>query len=264
MRHRPAMLALPLAAVLTACGSSSSSAGATSSAAASSAPGVSGTIVVSAASSLKETFTTLASQFEKAHPGTTVTLNFGGSDALAAQITAGAGVDVFAAASTRTMDTVTGAKDTTGAPADFAKNKLEIATPAGNPGSVKTLADTVKSGVKLVLCEATVPCGAAATKAYAAAKLMPRPVSLEPDVKSVLTKIELGEADAGVVYQTDVQSAGSKVTGIPFAEADQALATYPIVGVKTGKNPAGGAAFVAYVLSTDGASVLQSAGFLKP
>ena len=115
-----------------------------------------------------------------------------------------------------------------------------------------------------MLCEATVPCGAAASKAYAAAKLTAKPVSLEPDVKSVLTKVELKEADAGIVYQTDVQAAGSKVTGVPFAEADQALATYPIAGVTTGKNPAGGAAFVAYVLSADGASVLQNAGFLKP
>jgi molybdate transport system substrate-binding protein len=226
--------------------------------------GVSGTVVVSAASSLKETFTQLARQFEQAHPGTRVTLNFGGSDALAAQITAGAGVDVFAAASTKTMEVVTAAKDAVGSPTNFAKNKLEIAVPPSNPGQITTLADTTKSGVKLVLCVATVPCGAAATKAYAAAQLTPKPVSLEQDVKSVLTKVELKEADAGIVYQTDVQAAGGKVTGVPFAQADEALATYPIAVVTTGNNATGGAAFVAYVLSADGESVLDSAGFLAP
>ena len=103
-----------------------------------------------------------------------------------------------------------------------------------------------------MLCAPAVPCGAAAAKAYAAAKLTPKPVSLEQDVKSVLTKVELNEADAGIVYQTDVKAAGTKVAGIPFPEAAQAIATYPIVAVKTGKNAAGGAAFIAYVLSRRG------------
>jgi molybdate transport system substrate-binding protein len=254
---------------LTACGSSSSStptaASATSAPATSSAAApVTGTVIVSAASSLKDTFTTLATQFEAAHPGVKVTLNFAGSDALAAQITGGAPVDVFAAASTKTMATVTDAKDGLAAPVNFVQNELEIAVPPSNPAKVATLADTARSGVKLVLCAAAVPCGAAATKAYAAAKLTPKPVSLEQDVKSVLTKVELNEADAGIVYQTDVKAAGSKVTGIPFPEAAQAIATYPIVGVTTGKNASGGAAFIGYVLSPAGASVLSAAGFLKP
>jgi molybdate transport system substrate-binding protein len=261
---------------LTACGSSSSStpaaASATSAPATSAATtgssaaaaAVTGTVVVSAAASLKDTFTTLAHQFEAARPGVKVTLNFAGSDALAAQITGGAPVDVFAAASTKTMATVTDAKDGLAAPINFVKNELEIAVPPSNPAKVATLADTAKPGIKLVLCAAAVPCGAAATKAYAAAKLTPKPVSLEQDVKSVLTKVELNEADAGIVYQTDVKAAGSKVTGITFPEATQAIATYPIVGVTTGKNPSGGAAFIAYVLSPAGASVLSAAGFLKP
>jgi molybdate transport system substrate-binding protein len=223
-----------------------------------------GTIVVSAAASLKETFGTLAQQFEAAHPGSKVTLNFAGSDALAAQITGGAPVDVFAAASSKTMATVTDAKDGIGAPVDFVKNQLEIAVPPGNPAKVTSLADTVRPGVKLVVCAASVPCGAAATKAFAAAALTAKPVSLEQDVKSVLTKVELKEADAGLVYQTDVKAAGAKVTGVPFPEAAKAIATYPIVAVKTGKNPTGGAAFIAYVLSAAGTDVLAAAGFLKP
>ena len=225
---------------------------------------LSGAVVVSAAASLKEPFTTLAAQFEKAHPGTTVTLNFGGSDTLAAQITAGAAVDVFAAASTATMATVTNAGDALAPPVTFARNELEIATPAGNAAGIASLAGTTRPGTKLVLCATAVPCGAAASKAYAAASLVPKPVSLEQDVKSVLTKVELKEADAGIVYQTDVKAAGAKVTGVRFAEAADAIATYPVVGVRTGKNARGGAAFIAYVLSADGASVLRSAGFLRP
>ncbi|MDX6242427.1 MAG: molybdate transport system substrate-binding protein, partial [Frankiales bacterium] len=142
---------------LSGCGRSS---GAKPPAAAPTASTVSGTVVVSAASSLKGTFSQLATQFEAAHPGVKVTLNFGGSDSLAAQITGGAPVDVFAAASTKTMATVTAAKDGLAAPLNFAKNELEIALPPGNPRHVAALADTVRPGVKLVLCAAAVPCGA--------------------------------------------------------------------------------------------------------
>jgi molybdate transport system substrate-binding protein len=228
------------------------------------ADAVTGTVVVSAASSLKETFTTLASRFEAAHPGIKVTLNFAGSDALASQITGGAAVDVFAAASSKTMATVTDAKDGAGAPVTFVRNELEIAVPPGNPAKVATLADTTRPGVKLVLCAVAVPCGAAAAKVYAAGRLTPKPVSLEQDVKSVLTKVELDEADAGLVYQTDVKAAGNKVASVAFPQAAQAIAGYPIVGVSTGRNARGGAAFIAYVLSADGAAVFSAAGFLKP
>jgi len=260
MRRQLTVIGLVAAgsAVVTGCGGSSSTP------AASTAAPVTGTVVVSAASSLKEAFTELAAQFTGTHPGVKITLNFGGSDMLAAQITSGSPVDVFAAASPKTMAVVTAARDTTGSPVSFARNKLEIATPPGNPAKIATLTDTARSGVQLVLCAAAVPCGAAAGKAYAAAKLVPKPVSLEPDVKSVLTKIELKEADAGLVYQTDVKAAGSKVGGVPFAEADEAVALYPIAGVRTGNNPTAGAAFRSYVLSSAGSKVLLAAGFLAP
>jgi molybdate transport system substrate-binding protein len=247
------IVAAACALALSGCGGSSKSSDA-----------VSGTIVVDAASSLKDTFTSLGKAFEAAHPGTKVTLNFGGSDTLAAAITGGAPVDVFAAASTKTMTTVTAAGKGVGTPATFAKNELEIAVPSSNPAKIGSFADTVKSGVKLVTCAATVPCGAAATKAYAAAKLTPKLVSLEPDVKSVLTKVELNEADAGIVYQTDVLAAGAKVTGINFPEAAQAIASYPIVEVKGGKHAATAKAFIALVTGTDGQAALAKAGFQKP
>jgi molybdate transport system substrate-binding protein len=249
--------------------SSTSSAAATSAAAApsSAAPAsasLSGTVVVFAASSLMATFTTLATNFEHANPGVKIVPSYGGSDTLAAQITQGAPVDVFAAASTTTMGTVTTAGDGVGTPQVFAKNELEIAVAPNNPDHIASLADVTKSGVKLAVCAPTVPCGAAATKAFAAAKLTPHPVTLEQEVSSVLTKLELGEVDAGIVYQTDVKSAGSKVLGVNFPEAASAINTYPIVVVKTGKNPTAGQAFLNYVVSPAGQQILQAAGFRQP
>jgi molybdate transport system substrate-binding protein len=286
-RHASAVLVtgVVVALGLTGCSSSKKAASSPSSAAATSAaaapssasPSVvpassaapasaslSGTVVVFAASSLKDTFTTLATNFEQANPGVKIVPSYGGSDTLAAQITQGAPVDVFAAASTTTMGTVTTAGDGVGTPQVFAKNELEIAVAPNNPDHIASLADVTKSGVKLAICAATVPCGAAAAKAFAAAKLTPHPVTLEQEVSSVLTKIELGEVDAGIVYQTDVKSAGSKVVGVNFPEAADAINTYPIVVVKTGKNPTAGQAFLNYVVSPAGQAILQAAGFQQP
>ena len=259
-RHAFAVLVttVVVAGDLTGCSSSKRT-----SAAAPASAALSGTVVVFAASSLKATFTTLATNFEHA-TGVKVVPSYGGSDTLAAQITQGAPVDVFAAASTMTMGSVTTAGDGVGTPQVFAKNELEIAVSPSNPDHIASLADVTKSGVKLALCAATVPCGTAATKAFTAAKLTPHPVTLEQDVASVLTKVELGEVDAGIVYQTDVKSAGSKVLGVNFAEAASAINTYPIVAVKTGKNPTAAQAFVNYVVSAAGQQILQAAGFQQP
>ncbi len=228
------------------------------------APSISGTVVVFAASSLMATFTTLATNFEQAHPGVKIVPSYGGSDTLAAQIVQGAPVDVFAAASTTTMGTVTKAGDGVGTRTVFAKNELEIAVAPSNPDNIANLEDVTKSGVKLAICAATVPCGAAAAKAFAAAKLTPHPVTLEQQVSSVLTKLELGEVDAGIVYQTDVKSAGSKVLGVNFAEAASAINTYTIGVVKTGKNAVAGQEFLNYVVSPAGQQILQAAGFQQP
>ena len=230
----------------------------------SAAPRLSGTVVVFAAASLKDSFQTIAAAFERAHPGVSVVASFGGSDTLAAQIVAGAPVDVFASANLSTMRTVSSAGDVEATPTVFAKNALEIAVPAGNPKHIGSLADLIKRGVKLAMCAAAVPCGVAAAAAFRAAGLTPHPVTFEQDVTSVLTKVELGEVDAGLVYRTDVASAGSKVAGVDFPEAASAVNSYPIAVVATGKNRAGGKAFDDYVLSTAGQQVLRAAGFATP
>jgi molybdate transport system substrate-binding protein len=230
----------------------------------SASPELSGTVTVFAAASLKESFTALGQEFEKQHPGTKVTFNFGGSDTLAASITGGAPADVFAAASPKTMAIVTDKKDAAGTPVTFVRNQLEIATLPGNPGKVSSLKDLTKSGLKVVLCDKTVPCGAAAQKALQASDLKLTPVSYEQDVKSALNKVELKEADAAVVYKTDVHAAGDKVQGVEFPESAQAINDYPIALLKNAPNAQAAKAFIALVQSAEGQKVLSQAGFLKP
>ncbi|MFE2533258.1 molybdate ABC transporter substrate-binding protein [Streptomyces sp. NPDC059371] len=231
---------------------------------ASSSPKVSGTVTVFAAASLKESFTALGQQFEKAHPGTEVTFSFGGSDSLAASITGGAPADVFAAASPKTMAIVTDKGDAATTPETFVRNQLEIATLPGNPDKISSLKDLTKSGLKVVLCDKTVPCGAAAQKALDASKLKLTPVSYEQDVKSALTKVELKEADAAVVYKTDVKAAGDKVEGVEFPESADAVNDYPIALLKDAPNTDAAKAFIELVRSPEGQRVLTEAGFLKP
>ncbi|MET9220134.1 MULTISPECIES: molybdate ABC transporter substrate-binding protein [unclassified Streptomyces] len=274
-RRRGMVAAVGGAAVLlalTACSSSdkgsdasSSSPSASSSASASATtPKVTGSVTVFAAASLKESFTTLGKQFEAAYPGTKVTFNFGGSDVLAASITSGAPADVFAAASTKTMKIVTDAKDAAGTPAPFVRNQLEIATLPGNPDKIASLKDLTKSGLKVALCAKTVPCGAAAQTALTDSGLKLTPVSYEQDVKAALTKVELKEVDAAVVYKTDVKAAGGKVQGVDFPESAKAINTYPIVELKNAPNGTAAQAFIALVRSAEGQKVLTGAGFLNP
>ncbi|MDQ0948021.1 molybdate transport system substrate-binding protein [Streptomyces phaeochromogenes] len=250
---------------LSACSSSDdSSTGSDSAASGPSSPKLSGTVTVFAAASLKESFTALGKEFEQEHPGTKVTFSFGGSDSLAASITGGAPADVFASASPKTMAIVTDKGDASGTPATFVRNQLEIATLPGNPDKVASLKDLTRSGLKVVLCDRTVPCGAAARKALDAGKLKLTPVSYEQDVKAALTKVELKEADAAVVYKTDVSAAGDKVEGVDFPESADAINDYPIVQLKDAPNAEAAKAFIALVQSADGQKVLTGAGFLKP
>ncbi|WP_044572370.1 molybdate ABC transporter substrate-binding protein [Streptomyces iranensis] len=225
---------------------------------------LSGTVTVFAAASLKESFTALGKIFEKEHPGTKVSFNFGGSDALAASITSGAPADVFAAASPKTMKMVTDAKDAKGTPATFVRNQLEIATLPGNPKKIKRLKDLTRSGLKVALCAKEVPCGSAAQKALTAAKLKLTPVSYEQDVKGALTKVQLKEVDASVVYKTDVKAAGGKVAGVEFPESKQAINDYPIALLKNAPNAEAATAFIDLVKSAQGQKALGQAGFLKP
>ncbi|WP_256339857.1 MULTISPECIES: molybdate ABC transporter substrate-binding protein [unclassified Streptomyces] len=252
---------------LSACSSSSDSDNATDTSGksgTSASPKLSGTVTVFAAASLKESFTTLGKEFEKQHPGTKVSFNFGGSDALAASITSGAPADVFAAASPKTMAIVTDKKDAVGTPATFVRNQLEIATVPGNPHKVASLKDLTKSGLKVVLCDRTVPCGAAAQKALDASGLELTPVSYEQDVKGALNKVQLKEADAAVVYKTDVKAAGGKVEGVEFPESAKAINDYPIALLKNAEHAQTAKAFIALVQSAEGRQVLSEAGFLKP
>jgi molybdate transport system substrate-binding protein len=248
---------------LSACGSSSGGTGA--SGASPAAPkGVAGSLNVFAAASLTESFTQIGKDFEAANPGTTVKFNFAGSSALATQINQGAPADVFASAAPTNMKTVTDAGNADGTPTTFVKNQLVIAVPKGNPKHIAGLADLTKPGVKVAECAAAVPCGAAATKALAAAKVKLTPVTLEQDVKSALAKVKLGEVDAALVYRTDAKAAASDVDGIEFAESAGAINSYPIVVLKNSKNKRAAQAFVSYVLSDKGMAVLTAAGFQAP
>jgi molybdate transport system substrate-binding protein len=264
LRVAGAALACAGALLLTACGSDDDS-GAASTPSGSSTPSasVSGSITVFAAASLTESFTTLGKQFEAAHPGTTVTFSFGPSSGLAEQINQGAPADVFASASTKNMDQVKDAGNAVN-PTPFAANVMEIAVPADNPGKINQLSDLANAKVKVALCQAEVPCGTVAAKVFDNAKLTVKPVSLEADVKSVLSKVSLGEVDAGVVYVTDVRAAGDKVKGIEIPSDVNASTEYPISTLKASSNAATAQAFVDYVLSSAGSDVLTQAGFAKP
>lgn len=245
-------------------GGTSTSASATSaSASASSSAALSGSITVFAASSLKEAFTTIGQQFQAAHPGVKVTFSFGASSTLAIQITSGAPADVFASASTKNMQEVVTAGDAS-SPVNFVKNVMEVAVPPSNPGHVTSVNDLAKSSVKVALCQPQVPCGSVAVKVFANARITVKPVTLQPDVKSVLTQVELGNVDAGMVYVTDVNAAGSKVKGILIPDNVNASTEYPIAAVSKSANSALAQAFVAYVLSPAGQSVLTADKFEKP
>jgi molybdate transport system substrate-binding protein len=223
-----------------------------------------GSITVSAASSLTEVFNQLGRQFQKQYKGTTVTFNFGSSATLETQIQQGAPADVFASADTTNMDKLSTAGDVSGKPVVFARNLLEIAVAKGNPKKIKTLADTLKPGVQLVLCAATVPCGKFALQAYQQAGLTVPKVPTGQDVKATLSNVSLGTADAAIVYVTDVKSAKGQVAGVLIPAAQNVVATYPIAVVKSSANAATAQAFVKYIGSPAGKTTLLKFGFLKP
>ena len=222
-----------------------------------------GSITVFAAASLTESFEQLKTEFLKAHPEAEITFNFGGSSALAEHIVQGAPADVFAAASPATMATVVEAS-LAEAPVDFASNALELAVPLDNPGDVRSLADLENAALKVAFCAAEVPCGSATVKVLAATGLAITPDTYEQDVKAVLTKVELGEVDAGLVYRTDVLAAGAAVLGIEFPEASAAVNLYPIAALVDSENAEVAEAFVTWVLSPAGQQVLQTWGFGAP
>jgi molybdate transport system substrate-binding protein len=269
LRLVPAATAVALVLGTTACGGSGSGdtaggQGSSGSAGSSISSGaLSGEITVFAAASLKKTFTRIGADFEKAHPGAKVTFSFAGSSDLAAQIQQGAPADVFASADTENMDKVTADSLTAAPPVVFASNTLEIAVPTGNPAHIASLADLAKPGVKVVLCAPAVPCGSATAKVEQAAGVDIKPVSEEQSVTDVLGKVTAGEADAGVVYVTDVKGAAGGVQGITFAQSSAAVNSYPIAALEASRNPALADAFVRAVTRDAGQQVLAAAGFAE-
>jgi molybdate transport system substrate-binding protein len=240
------------------------SAGCSSSTSSSSAASgnLSGTVIVFAAASLNGAFDKLGGQFEREHPGVTVKFNYAGSSSLATSITQGAKADLFASANTKNMQTVQDADLISATPANFAQNKLEIAVGKGNPMHIASVSDLTKNDVKVVVCQQDVPCGAYSADVFKKAGVTVRPVSEETSVTGVVTKVSLGEADAGIVYTTDVKAAADDVTGVPIPAGQNVTADYPIAQLKDAPNAAAAKAFESYVLSPDGQQVLDSYGFL--
>jgi molybdate transport system substrate-binding protein len=218
-------------------------------------------IKVFAAASLTAAFNELGSQFTAANGGTEVTFNFAGSQALATQIQQGAPADVFASADTTNMDKV---RDLVGDPQVFAGNLLQIVVEQGNPKGIRGLDDLAGKDVKVVLAAEEVPAGKYARQVLDRAGVAVRPVSLEDNVKAVVTKVSLGEADAGIVYVTDVAAGGGKVEGVDIPKDQNVVATYPIATVKASKAPDKAQAFVDLVRSAEGQAVLDKYGFLPP
>lgn len=226
-----------------------------------SSPGGSRHMTVFAAASLTGAFDELSNRFTAAHPGVKVTFSFAGSSDLVMQVQQGGPADVLATADTANMDKV---GDMTGTPQVFASNKLMIAVAPGNPKHVVSLSDLAREDLKVVLAAPEVPAGKYAQQAFAKAGVTVQPVSLEESVKGVVAKISLGEADAGVVYVTDVSAAHGSIAGVAIPDEDNVLAIYPIATLKDSNSPEDARAFVDLVLSAKGRAVLDKYGFLPP
>lgn len=259
--HRSLLPVVGAAVLLVvACSDADDEASTTTSAA---EPTLEGTITVFAAASLTDAFTEVGDAFEASNPGVTVELNLASSSALREQILSGAPADVFASANTSNMDQVVdggAAAD----PANFVENRLQIAVPAGNPLGISGLSDFANGDLLIGLCAEEVPCGQFGRQALANAGVRAAIDTNEPDVRSLLTKIEAGELDAGIVYVTDVLSAGDAVEGIAIPADENVIATYPIAALTESANRDAADAFVAFVLSETGQEILASYGFEAP
>ena len=223
-----------------------------------------GDITVFAAASLKATFTEIGEQFEAGNTGSTVTFNFAGSSDLVAQLQQGAYADVFASADTRNMDKAAADGLLAGSPADFASNTMMIAVPSDNPAQITSFADLAAPGATVVVCAPQVPCGAATEQVEANTGVTLTPVSEESSVTDVLNKVATGEADAGVVYVTDVQGSGGTVLGIEIPTDVNAVNTYPVAVLAASTSPALAEEFRAFVLGATGQQILSDAGFGAP
>jgi len=225
---------------------------------------VSGDLTVLAAASLTAAYNEIGQDFTKAHPNAKVTFSFGGSATLVTQILQGAPADVFASADQPNMQKLVDGGLADGKPAVFTQNKLQIVVQAGNPKKIAGLADLANPNLVVDLCAPAVPCGSYAAQAFARANVRVTPKSQEQDVKSVVTRVSLGEADAGVVYTTDVKAGGPSVAGVDIPADQNVVASYPIVRVKGTRNPTTANAFIDWVVGAMGQNVLAQFGFTRP
>jgi molybdate transport system substrate-binding protein len=222
------------------------------------------TVLVSAAASLTDAFAEIKVAFEAATPGEAVSLNLGGSSSLREQILGGAPVDVFASANASNMDQLVAAGLVAGQPQVFARNRLEIAVPPGNPARITGLEDFARPELLLGLCAEGVPCGDFARQALEKAGVIPEIDTNEPDVRALLTKVEAGELDAGITYVTDVSSTQGRIQGIDIPDDSNVVAKYPIAALVHAPNPQGAREFVDFVLSAQGQAILARYGFAAP
>lgn len=214
-----------------------------------------GPLTVFAAASLQPAFDKISAQLH-----VDATFNYAGTQTLAAQLAQGAEADVFASADKTHMKTLLDAGLIAGAPEVFAHNRLEIAVAKGNPKGIHSLADLARPGLVVVLADPSVPAGKYAQQALAKANVTVHPASLEPQVTGVLSKVALGEADAGIVYVSDVITS-QKVQGVPIPDSQNVVADYPIAALKNAQHNSTADAFIAFVLAPDGQSILKAAGF---
>jgi molybdate transport system substrate-binding protein len=260
-RTAVAVLAAALLVPLAACGSDDDRKGLAGDGKESGGSAPKAELTVLAASSLTDAFRTAGASYEKSHPGTRVTFSFAGSQELAAQVRQGAPADALVTADNRTMDGLT--SDTT-TPAVIAKNRLVIATGKGNPEKVGSLEDLADTRLKVVLAAPEVPVGRYSKKILDAQNIEVKAVSQEPNVRAVLSKVELGEADAGLVYRTDATSARGKVDAVEIPDDQNAVASYPAATLKTSQNAEAAAAFVQWLRGPEAQKILRDAGFQQP
>ena len=221
-------------------------------------------VTVFAAASLTAAYTEIGDAFMTEHPDSKVTFNFAASSDLVVQINEGAPADVFASADQANMSKLTDAGGAAGAPHVFASNSLQIIVEPGNPKGITSVADLAKSDVLYVTCAPEVPIGKYAAQVLTSAGVTATPASLEENVKGIVTKVTLGEADAGIVYKTDVIAAGDKAQGVDIPADINVAATYPVVATKHAPNATGARAFVDFVVGEQGQKILASYGFAAP
>lgn len=259
LKRLAVLLAAAIALFVAGCGGSASS----SSSGAGAAPSrATGTVTVLAAASLTDAFNKIGSDLEAKDPGLVAKFSYAGSPTLVQQIQEGAPADVFASADQPNMDKVVNGGQASGKAQVFAHNRLQIVVPAGNPKKISSVSDLANPGLKVDVCAPGVPCGTYATTVFNKSGIKVTPVSQEDNVKAVVTKVSLGEADAGIVYRTDVQAGGSKVQGVDIPESSNVVAAYPMVQLKTAQNGAGAKAFMDEVMSAQGQQVLKQYGFI--